>query len=165
VLCCLYCIVIVVLLYCYIAALLYCCIVVLLYCCIVVLLYCCIVVLLLLLLMCVCVCVCVCKVWEKRIFAGEWKGPTAGGCCNHKTWNQNPQVRLHTHTHTHTHPPSVLTALSPVSSIGCVCFSPLKCFSTWRVAMNDPTVSRDTRRRWACTFSAVSKCLDVIRRY
>jgi hypothetical protein len=31
------------------------------------------------------------KVWEKRIFPGEWTAETAGGCCNHKTWNTNPQ--------------------------------------------------------------------------
>mmetsp|Transcript_10137 Transcript_10137/g.14756 ORF Transcript_10137/g.14756 Transcript_10137/m.14756 type:complete len:134 (-) Transcript_10137:216-617(-) len=32
--------------------------------------------------------------WKEHTVRGEWKGDSAGGCRNFKTWNKNPQVQL-----------------------------------------------------------------------
>jgi len=34
------------------------------------------------------------KVWQKKIYEGEWRGKSAGGSTNHPTWRNNPQYGL-----------------------------------------------------------------------
>lgn len=50
--------------------------------------------------LCLCLCVDYARVcvyserWYEVSTRGQWKGPTAGGCRNHKTWSGNPQYLL-----------------------------------------------------------------------
>ena len=46
---------------------------------------------------------------------GVWRGTTAGGCMNNKTWPNNPQFQLAV-----TQPTSVTVTLSPVCVVGAV---------------------------------------------
>jgi len=34
------------------------------------------------------------EVWKKKVFTGEFKGESAGGCSTHPTWSNNPQFAL-----------------------------------------------------------------------
>lgn len=40
------------------------------------------------------------KQYKKFVFRSQWKGQTAGGCANNKTWVNNPQFKLEVHERT-----------------------------------------------------------------